>query len=491
MRAKIIVGNLIAILIVGLGAYALVKGPLEHAFLDEVDTRLADDYALLERSVQLNSRELLGLVTELAAERPLREVFAALDENGRRNRAFDQAERVATWLGDPARGRGGPPSFVAITDDAGRVVSRNADRNRMYGQDLRPLVPAVTRALAGAPVADVWEFEGESLVMLIAASPIRTEEGRVTGVLLVGYDLSNGLASQEAGRLHREVAFISGDRVYGSSMSENSDALRGFLFGDGSAATTAARDGGAVSGTFLVSLAGREYAGVVGPLSSTSGHVAMAVLGDRTAQLEKASPINYILMFMVLGLVLALAYGFFIGGTLLRPVEQMEETILNVINGRQDLRIQVESAEYGGLAYRINQLLNMFTGTPEADESGRLSSPPPGPAGGWDEGSGASGGGPPPAAAAAAGGGEEASDPAVVAKLAAEPEDAYYARVYQEYVAAKQAAGENVSNIPQDKFVQRLKSNEQALLKKHGCRMVRFEVQVKGNQVNLKPVIIP
>jgi hypothetical protein len=58
-------------------------------------------------------------------------------------------------------------------------------------------------------------------------------------------------------------------------------------------------------------------------------------------------------------------------------------------------------------------------------------------------------------------------------------------------VAAKQAAGENVANISQDKFVQRLKSNEQALTKKHGCRMVRFQVDVKGSQVNLKPVIIP
>lgn len=486
MRAKIIVGNLIAILIAGLGAYALVKGPIEHAMLTEVDGRLADDFVLLDRSVALNARELSSLVGELAAERPMREVFTALDENGRRNRAFDQAERVATWLGDPARGRGGPPSFVAITDDAGRVVSRNADRNRMYTRELRSSVPAVGRALAGITGTDLWELSEESLVMQIGVAPIRTEEGRVTGTLVVGYDLSNGLATTEARRLHREVAFIAGERVYGSSLSGNADALRGYLFGDGLAATTAARDGGAMSGAFTVMLGGREFLGVVGPLPSSSGHVAMAILGDRSAQRDKAAPLSYILIFMAVGLLLSLAYGFFIGGTLLKPVEQMEETILNVLNGRQDLRIQVESAEYGGLAYRINQLLNMFTGTPEADESGRLSSPPPA-AGGWEEG-GAAGG------AAAAGGapsGEEASDPELVAKLAAEPEETYYARIYEEYVAAKQAAGENVANISQDKFVQRLKSNEQALTKKHGCRMVRFQVDVKGSQVNLKPVIIP
>ena len=57
-------------------------------------------------------------------------------------------------------------------------------------------------------------------------------------------------------------------------------------------------------------------------------------------------------------------------------------------------------------------------------------------------------------------------------------------------MAAKEAAGENVSNITQDRFVQRLQANEKSLIKKHGCRMVRFQVQVKGTQVNLRPVII-
>jgi len=485
MRSKIIIGNLVAILIVGLGSYALVKGAIERAFYGEVDGRITSDFSLLDRSVRLNARELLGLASTQANARPVREVFAALDESGRRNRAFAEAERIATWLGDPARGRGGPPSIVAITDDAGRVVSRNADRNRMYNQDLRTSVPAIATALRGTASVDVWELSAENLVLLIAVAPIRTDEGRVTGTVLVGYDLSNGLADRESDLLHREIAFIAGDRIYSSSLGDRSEGLRGYLFGAGATATTAARDSGTTSGTFTVMLGGDEYIGVIGPLTADSGHVAMAVLADRTEQGNKAGPLIYILMLMAIGLVLSAGYGFFIGGTLFAPVEQLEETILNVINGRSDLRVQVESAEYGGLAYRINQLLNMFTGTPEADESGRLSSPPAAP-GRWDDaGSSASN--------EDAGGGGTAGDdedPALAAQLAAEPEDAYYARIHTEYVAAKEAAGENVSNIPADKFVQRLKSNEQALIKKHGCRMVRFQVQVKGTQVNLQPVII-
>ena len=170
-----------------------------------------------------------------------------------------------------------------------------------------------------------------------------------------------------------------------------------------------------------------------------------------------------------------------------RPTEDdLEELFagdcgIAVINGRTDLRLDIESAELGGLAYRINQLLNVFTGTPEEDEEGRVSSPPEA----WSDAGPPTGGG-----AAAPSAGADEDDPELAAKLAAEPEDAYYTRVYTEYVAAKEAAGENVSNITQDRFVQRLQANEKSLIKKHGCRMVRFQVQVKGTQVNLRPVII-
>jgi hypothetical protein len=58
--------------------------------------------------------------------------------------------------------------------------------------------------------------------------------------------------------------------------------------------------------------------------------------------------------------------------------------------------------------------------------------------------------------------------------------------VYQEYVASKKAAGEAV-NIPEDRFTQRLKGNEQALVKKHGVKAVRFQVTTGGG---LQPVLI-
>lgn len=492
MRTKIIAGGAIAVLIVGLGSYFMVKSSVESAFLDEVDSRISNDETLLSRSIRLTAHDLLGEVTDQAEVASMAEVFGALDEPRRRDRGFEAAERVTRWFGDPARGHGGPPELVAITDDQGHVVARNADRTRMYNEDLAHALPAVARALQGEPTADGWQKDDENKVLVIAVAPIRSTEGRIVGTLLVGYDLSNGFASAEADVLGRDVAFVSNDSVYSSSLegSGQSDALREYLFGPAQAATTAARDAGTPSDPWIASLGGTEYVGVVGPLGLPSCHVAIVVLADRSAQHAKASVANIILGLMLAGLLLAIVYGFILGTSLLKPIEQMEESILAIINGRTDLRIQIESAEFGGLAYRINQLLNVFTGTPEADESGRISRPPPASrsfAGADLESTAAEA----PASGGEGGAGAEGdTDPAVAAALAAEPEDAYYTRVFNEYVAAKQAAGENVANITQDKFVQRLKANEKALIAKHGSRMVRFQVQVVGTQVNLKPVVI-
>ncbi len=488
MRTKIIAGGFIAVLIVGLGSYFLVKSNVEASFLDEVDSRIGHDEVLLDRSIRLTARDLLGQVEDQAALPAMAEVFGALDEPRRRDRAFEAAERSATWFADTARGHGGPPEVVAITDDQGHVVARNADRIRMFGQDLAHDLPAVAAALRGEPSADVWIKQDENKTLVIAVAPIRSE-GRVIGTLLVGYDLSNGFATEAASVLGRDVAFVSNDAVYSSSLDGpgEADALREQLFGGGQAATVAARDGGQTSDPWIANLAGTEYVGVIGPLGLPSGHVAIVVLADRSAQHAKASVAYLILGFMLAGLLIAGIYGFMLGTSLLRPIEQMEESILAIINGRTDLRIQIESAEFGGLAYRINQLLNVFTGTPEADESGRISRPP---APRW-AGQTELEGGDATASGGEGGGGGSDVDPALAAKLGAEAEEAYYARVYAEYVAAKQAAGENVSNIPQDKFVQRLKANEKALLPKHpGARMVRFQVEVSGTQVNLKPIPI-
>jgi hypothetical protein len=489
MRLKIIAGNLIVVLVVGLVSYFVVQSQLKESLGAQVEQEIANDVTLFDRSWRLSSRQFLDYVEDRATSQPVRDAFGGLDENSRRQRAHQAANGVAQWFRDPARGRGGAPDLVAITDETGRVIARNQDPNRMYGAQLTSQLPLLRAVLSQTELRhDVWLKTDENKLLQIGMAPIVSDQGAVLGALVVGYDLSNGLATSEAQVLGRDVAFIVADNVYSSSLGGSGpvQALKGHLFGPLAADTNAALEGSG-SQPWHAQIGGDEWVGVTAPLPlAPSMNVAYAVMANKTESMALAGAATIILILTVLGAILVLLYGFLIGTSFIRPVEQIEEGVLAVINGRTDLRIDVESAEFGGLAYRINQLINVFTGVSEEDDEGRVSRPPARP-GGWSEeqamGDGGGGGAGPAAP------GEPIDDPAVASQLGAEPEDAYLSRIYQEYVQAKAGVGETI-NIPQDRFSQRLQGNADALAKKHGVAGVRFRVEVAGNQVVLRPVLL-
>ena len=496
MRLKIIAGNLAVVVLLGLAAYLTVDSQLRTGLVARLDSKIGNDRLLFERSYRLSALEFQSLVAQRANSRPMRDVFAGLDLDSRRTRAFEAATATHAWFGDPARGGRGAPELVVVVDETGKALARNGARNVMFGKALLPSLPALGRVLKGSgAVHDVWLEDQQKKVLQTVAAPIRADSGAVLGALVVGYDLSNGMASLEAKVLGRDVAFLVEDNVYSSSLGAASRDLKGFLFGPAGAATKAALQGGS-SQPWTARLGGSEYRGVTSRLPmSPSLPVAFAVMGNRTEAMALASVSSVILILLVVGAVLVIGYGFVIGGSLLSPIEKIEEGVLAVINGRTDLRLEPDSPELGGLAYRINQLLNVFTGTEEGseDDEGRVSVAPS--AGHWQDaafadGSGGGGGGAAPPAAAGAPPDEPIDDDSVSSQLAAEEEAAYNERVYKEYVAAKQALGENVANIPKDRFNQRLAGRAKAEAKKHGCRLVRFQVQTRNNQVVLRPVLI-
>ncbi len=496
MRLKIIAGNLAVVLLLGLSAWLFVGGQLRSNLLARLDNKLASDRELFERSFRLSALEFLDLVTQRASQRQVRDVFGGLDQDSRRTRAYDAAEATAAWLADPARGERGGPDIVVVVDETGKALARNGARNVMYGQALQGEIPALATVLnEGRPVHDVWLEQQEKKVLQMAAAPIRADSGTVLGALVVGYDISNGLAKREGGMLARDVAFLVEGKVYSSSLEGDAMRdLRGYLFGPQASSTNAVLAGQGASQMWRATLGGQEYSGLTARLPMAPSYpVAFAVLGNRSAELDLASVVNVILILTVLGAVLVILYGFVIGGTIMGPIEEIEEGVLAVINGKTDLRLEIESPELGGLAFRINQLLNVLTGTEEqtVDEQGRVSLAPSS----KDWGDAAFGDAAPSAAgrstgAAGANPDEPIDDAALGAQLGAEDQAAYERRVYAEYAAAKQALGENVSNIPQDRFHQRLNGRASALAEKHGCRLVRFQVETRNGQVVLRPVLI-
>jgi hypothetical protein len=498
MRLKIVAGNLAVVVLLGLVAYFTVSGQLRSQRQNELESTIDNDRLLFDRSYRLSALEFEDFVAERAATRQMQDIFGGLDLDSRRTRAYEAAEATHAWLSDPARGRGAP-DIVVVVDETGRAVARNGARNVMFGKALIPTLPVLGRALkTGNSAHDVWLEDEKRNVLQTSVAPIRADSGTVLGALVVGYDLSNGFAASEGKLLGRDVAFIVDNKVYGSSLEvAGARDLREFLYGPNAATTKAVLSNQlASSQSWRVTLAGQEYTGVISRLPmAPSVPVAFAVLGNRTAAMQLANTANVILIMLVVGGLLVIGYNVAIGTAIMRPIEAIEEGILAVINGKTDTRLETDSPELGGLAFRINQLLNVLTGTEEAseDEEGKISVPPS--EGHWQEAEFSDGRAPagaaPAAAAAGGGSGEEVvDDPALAAKLGDEGEDDYNERIYREYVAAKRALGENVASIPKDRFCQRLKGRGDALLQKHGCRMVRFQVDTVDNQVVLRPVLI-
>ena len=137
MRTKIIAGNLITVLVIGLVSYFLVSGQIEAAFLTEVDGRVASDQALLTQGWRLTGHELVHTAQELAAEPATHDLCQALRDADRVVRS--SAGSALVRLGKPA-----VPALVALIEDSDDLVRRQViDCLRDIGPDASDAYPGL------------------------------------------------------------------------------------------------------------------------------------------------------------------------------------------------------------------------------------------------------------------------------------------------------------------------------------------------------------
>jgi hypothetical protein len=72
------------------------------------------------------------------------------------------------------------------------------------------------------------------------------------------------------------------------------------------------------------------------------------------------------------------------------------------------------------------------------------------------------------------------------AKPAVEEEPSYFRKVYDEFIALKKKCGESTTNLTFEKFSSKLEKNRAALIAKHGCKEVKFQVYIKDGKAALK-----
>ena len=203
----------------------------------------------------------------------------------------------------------------------------------------------------------------------------------------------------------------------------------------------------------------RDWVMVAHPLGSYGdGKQAVLVAASPATSVDIALG-KTILVVCALGIVLVSIAGVLLGNYISKPIEVLEEGFLQILNGRTDLRFEIEHAVFGGLVFRINTLLNQLMGVQEddTDEDGRPSVAP---------------------SAAAFQGALEVSekssanteqvDVGVAAALGAEAADSYYRRIFAEYIQAKRTIGDPVDHITETSFIERIRQREAEMAEKTG-----------------------
>lgn len=294
----------------------------------------------------------------------------------------DAATAEANRLRDAAQAQGiRAPSLVLFVDIDGVGLGRNGS-GLMRGEQLGKAYPALVAALGeGHSGSELWLSEARSERMLVSFAPVMAE-GRVVGGLVLGLAVNDERLARAA-VLPRgsSLALVGGERLLAAASGAGSKppGLPAILSGELVRKVAAGAAPQVVS--FIPGRPAESYVGVL-PFDG----LAAAGLGpDSRVVLVAATPASLVpsvdgLLWPVfavgaLGLVLVIIGAVVLANYISRPVAELEEGLLLIMNGQTDLRFDLEHAELGGLTSRINGLLNAVQGVSDASESSDAAPP--------------------------------------------------------------------------------------------------------------------
>jgi hypothetical protein len=487
-RMKIGLVAAIVLLAFTAGVYTVVTKDLRESVVQEVETDVSRAQRMHQSIARLEALDFANLVAGLSHRSSVVGVFEKSDETGRRQAAFEQCEDLNTFL---QKGGSRKADIVAMLDSSGKVLARDLNVNAMYGEDLRAKFPAVATALRGEATKDIWTLQNR--MTRVAVAPVIHPDGTIRGALMVGYVLTARDAQVKRDLLGTEVAYFHNGKVHTSSFisegtgdtakedGNKTQALNASLFQSSDHWGQQALQKDAPTELFQLSMDGHEYAAVAAPLhgnafDKTSGFVVLKSISDA---MEPVGGVGLKLIgFGILAILVALGASVMTAVRFIKPLDKIELGVAEIINGNIDYQFKPVGPDFEGLSNGLNVMLARLLGREEpnpdepeeeADEANR-----------WrsdqmlveDQS---------PSAAA--------SD-ADAATLGQESEPIYYARIYNEYVAALKSQQKPTKGISVQAFTAKLRLVEGGLRQKWKCRMVRFKVNTQGEQVTLKPIPI-
>lgn len=483
MRWKIIVANAGIVLILGLVAYVMLATSLAEVVQNESRARtvVAQSARAANARLALDSLQLERWLDQSVRGDAVRDVFGGGTIEARQESATVQANKIRDEAIQNPLFRGLSPSLVLFLDANGVALGRNGSA-LMRGERVIDVYPSIKSVLGqGKSLSDVWVNQQRQEQMLVSLAAVRGEGTSILGAVAVGVPISDERMQRTSSLTSGQVLMFGVERDKGIEIIARSE----------NAAPEVLAQVNGDTGLQSLKLA-RNSRDIDVPQAQSGSWVYGVGLLDGFATdkmvVVAATPIslvpslNGLLMpifgVTAFGLVLVIIVGSLLGNYLSRPISELEDGLLAIINGNQSIRFQIEHPELGGLVFRINSLLNALMGVQEddTDEQGRPSASPTSQhfqeALAVDESFIAS----------------KQVNVEVSRALAAEPPGDYYNRVFREYMEAKRRIGDPVDGIEYDAFVGRLKDNERELSDKYQSP-VRHTIEVRDGAVVL--VAIP
>jgi hypothetical protein len=484
MRIKIIAVNALIVALVGLLSFLLVQAALSSAAgnKDQLTQEAQNSVNGAAGRLQLDGLRAERWLAAAANEQATLDALNKASATARGEAATRRCEDLFSKMKNAPLFERNVPTLVALVDSSGKIVGRNGT-NMNRGDDMAAIYAGLKSTLrTGQSGSDIWYEKDRYLASYVA---VHDSSGAIIGALVAGRPLNDSLSRVSEAAPGRALDLIvpkgDGFDVVGHSGAESKEldaAIAGGAKEMLKGALAHQQTDNFREGDLLVAAA---------PLPSfEDGKRALLVAAAPASLIANASGLALLPIFgaVLVGLILVVVGGWLLGAYITRPINMLEEGLLAILNGQADKRFELDHAELGGLAFRIDQLLNQLMGVEEdtTDDEGRVSTAPS--AAHFND-----------ALAVddkrlTQSAGEMTMDPDAIRRLGAEPGPQYYSRIYREYVAAKRAIGEPTDHISEQAFATRIQGMEQDAATKYG-RPVRYQVQARNKEVVLLAVPLP
>ena len=431
------------------------------------------------------------------------------------------------------------PDEMYVVDATGSVVARFTDY-AWWGNNIAKDLPVVL-SVAGSrrPVRDIWNSPGAGMMEVTVAPIFGVRGNKETGLkqeaflgsVVLAYKMSDLEAERLKSLTGTDISFFYGAQVTAGTLGVDLlKALQSEIV-----AKTQVRLNGRLNAQKVQELNHQEYRMTAGLFTgyTSNATAGFILLLDRKVRLQSISKLNTYIPLAGAGfLLLMLAVASLIIRGFVKPFEEIDQGIHEFINGNTEYTFPTSDRESlsGNMAHSLNMMACILQGKPIPDdedglEGDRTTSES------WKDPlfiDGVShvrkapqlvalpGGLTPPKKAEARLAEPEEEEKAradadvlepispdaaqdvestdkmepglQTQELAIEPEEIYFRRLFEEYLAARHETGEGVKGITFEKFRARLKRSEAQIKEELDCSLVRFRVQTKDGKATLKPI---